>query len=125
EGGNLSPKSILIIKPGPLASIVHVLPAIALIREAHPHAEITWVINPELAPMLRGNPDVNHVHLLPRGQLRSLGAAQSLLAWLQRTRELRPDLALEFDVLLRSVLIAKASCGKDIFVMSYVFGEVA
>ena len=83
KGGNLSPKSILIIKPGPLGSIVHVLPAIALIREAHPHAEITWVINPELAPLLRGNPDVNHVHLLPRGEFRSLGAAQSLLAWLK------------------------------------------
>ena len=83
EGRNLSPKSILIIKSGPLGSIVHVLPAIALIRDSHPHAEITWVINPELAPLLRGNPDVNHVHLLPRGELRSLGAAQSLLAWLK------------------------------------------
>ena len=125
EGGNLSPKSILIIKPGPLGSIVHVLPAIALIREAHPHAEITWVINPELAPLLRGNPDVNHVHLLPRGELRSLGAAQSLVAWLKRTRELRPDLALDFDGLLRSVLIAKASGGKDICGMSHALGGAA
>ncbi len=59
----LNPKSILIIKPGPLGDIIHTLPAVALLREAHPHAEITWVINPELAPLLRGNPDVNHVYL--------------------------------------------------------------
>ena len=30
---------------GSLGDIIHTLPAIALLREAHPHAEITWVIN--------------------------------------------------------------------------------
>jgi heptosyltransferase-1 len=114
----LNPKSILIINPGPLGGIIHALPAIALVRETHPHAEITWVINPELAPLLRGNPDVNHVHLFPRGELRSLGAAQSLLAWLKRTRELRPDLALDFDGPLRGALIAKTSRAKDIYGLS-------
>ena len=59
----LNPKSILIIQPGPVGSIIHTLPAIALLREAHPHAEVTWVINPELAPLLRGNPGVDHVYL--------------------------------------------------------------
>ena len=125
EGDNPSPKSILIIKPGPLGSIVHALPSIALVRQAHPHAEITWVINPELAPLLRGNPDVNHVHLLPRGELRSLGAAQSLLASLKRTRKLRPDLALDFDGLLRSALIAKTSGAKEIIGMSDALGGAA
>ena len=104
---------------------MHTLPAVAAVREAHPHAEITWVINPELAPLLRGNPDVNHVHLLPRGEFRSLGAAQSLLAWLKRTRASRPDLALDFDGLLRSVLIAKISGAKDICGMSDALGGTA
>jgi ADP-heptose:LPS heptosyltransferase len=89
-----------------------------LVREAHPNAQITWAINPELAPLLRGNRDVNHVHLLPRGEFRSLGAAQNLLAWVKRTRELRPDLALDFDGLLRSALIAKSSGAKEIGGMS-------
>ena len=125
EKGSPRPKTILIIKPGPLGSIVHALPSIALVRQAHPHAEITWLINPELAPLLRGNPDVNHVHLLPRGALRSLGAAQSLMAWLKRTRELRPDLALDFDGLLRSALIAKTSGAKEISGMSDALGGAA
>lgn len=117
----MSSKSILIIKGGPLGGIVHALPAVASVREAHPDADITWVINPELAPLLRGNPDVNHVHLLPRGDLRNLGAAQSLLAWLQRTWQLRPDLALDFDGLLRGALIARTSGAKDICGMSNSF----
>jgi ADP-heptose:LPS heptosyltransferase len=72
--------------------------------------------------MLRGNPDVNHVHLLPHGELRSLGAAQSLLAWLKRTRQLRPDLALDFDALLRSALIGRIARAKQINGMSNALG---
>ena len=110
--------SILIIKPSSLGDVVHTLPAAALLREACPEADITWVINPEWAPLLRGNPDVNHVHLFPRGEFRGLGAAGSLLPWLKQTRKLRPDLALDFQGLLRSALIGKVSGAKEIYGMS-------
>jgi heptosyltransferase I len=89
-----------------------------LVREAHPHAEITWVINPELAPLLRGNPDVNHVYFLPRGELRGLDAPKSLLTWLKKMQEIRPDLALDFQGLPRSALIAKMSGAKEVCGMS-------
>ena len=108
----------MIIKPSSLGDIVHTLPAIALLREAHPGAEITWVINPEFAPLLRGNSDVNHVHFFPRGQFRGLGAPRSLLPWLKKTRGIRPDLALDFQGLLRSALIARISGAKEIYGMS-------
>jgi len=108
----------LIIKPSSLGDIVHTLPAVALLREAHPGAEITWVINPEFAPLLRGNSDVNHVHFFPRGQFRGLGAPRSLLPWLKKTRGIRPDLALDFQGLLRSALIARISGAKEIYGMS-------
>jgi ADP-heptose:LPS heptosyltransferase len=114
----LNRKSILIIKPGSLGDIVHTLPAVSLLREAHPHAEITWVINAELAPLLRGNPDVNHVHFLPRGELTALGAPTSLLPWLKKSGQIHPDLALDFQGSLRSVLIAKISGAKEIYGMS-------
>ena len=116
--------SILIIKPGPLGDIIHTLPAIALLRKAHPHAEITWVIDAELAPLLRGNPDVNHVHFLPRGELRALGAPTSLLPWLKKSGQIHPDLALDFHGSLRSVLIAKISGAKEIYGMSNALAGV-
>ena len=94
------------------------LPAVALLREVHPQAEITWVIDPELAPLLRGNPDVNHVHFLPRGKLRALGASTSLLPWLKKSGQIHPDLALDFQGSLRSVFIAKISGAKKIYGMS-------
>lgn len=89
-----------------------------MVREANPHAEITWVIEPELAPLLRGNPDVDHVYFVPRGEFRGLGAPNSLLVWLKKTRKIRPDFALDFRGLLRSALIAKITGAKEISGMS-------
>jgi heptosyltransferase I len=111
-------KSILVIKPSSLGDVVQTLPAVAAIRDAHPHAEITWVINPEWAPLLRGNQDVNHVHIFPRGEFRGLGAPRGFLHWLKQTKQLRPDLALDFQGLLRSAIIARASGAKEIYGMS-------
>src|SRR3954468_13765530 len=110
--------SILIIKPSSLGDVVHTLPAVAAIRDAYPAAEITWVINPEWASLLRGNQDVNHVHLFPRRDFQGLGASTSLLPWLKQTKKLRPDLALDFQGLLRSALIARVSGARQIFGMS-------
>lgn len=111
-------KSILIIKPSSLGDIVHTLPAVAAIRDANPEAEITWVINPEWAPLLRGNPDVDHVHIFPRGEFSSLGAPTTLVPWLRKTRGMRPDVALDFQGLLRSALIAKISDAREVYGMS-------
>lgn len=114
----MHPKSILIINPGPLGNIVHALPAIALLSEAHPRAEITWLIYPELAPLLRGNPYVNHVHFSPSGRLGGLGAPNRLMPWLKKTRGIQPDLALDFQGLLHSAFIARVSGAKEVCGMS-------
>lgn len=113
-----SVNSILIIKPSSLGDVVHTLPAVAAIRDAYSEADITWVINPEWAPLLRGNQDVNHVHIFPRGDFRGLGASTSLIPWLKQTRKLRPDLALDFQGLLRSALIGRVSGAKRLIGMS-------
>jgi heptosyltransferase-1 len=111
-------KSILVIKPSSLGDIVHTLPAVAAIREAHPRAEITWVINPEWTTLLRGNSDVNHVHIFPRGTLSGLNAPRTLWPWIRKTRSLEPDVALDFQGLLRSALIGKISRARDFWGMS-------
>ena len=93
-----------------------------MLRKAHPHAAITWLINPELVPLLRGNPDVDHVYFVPRGEFRGLGAPKSLLTWLKKTRKIRPDLALDFQGLLLSAFIAKITGAKAISGMSALAG---
>jgi ADP-heptose:LPS heptosyltransferase len=111
-------KSILIIKPSSLGDVVHTLPAVAAIREANPGAKITWVINPEWKTLLRGNPDIDHVHIFPRSEFRGLSAPGSLLPWWQKTRMLRPDVAFDFQGLLRSALIGRVSRPREFWGMS-------
>ncbi|HEY2801295.1 MAG TPA: glycosyltransferase family 9 protein [Chthoniobacterales bacterium] len=111
-------RSILIIKPSSLGDIVHTLPAVALIRDACPSARITWVINPEWAPLLRGNKSVDHVHIFPRGELGGLGMATRLLPWMRKTGRLQPDVALDFQGLLRSALIGRTSHPREFYGMS-------
>ena len=111
-------ESILIIKPSSLGDVVHTLPAVAAIRAANPHAEITWLINPEWTTLLRGNPDIDHVRIFPRGDFRGLGAPVSLFPWLRQTRRLRPDIAVDFQGLLRSALIGRISGARQFFGLS-------
>src|SRR5205085_6402409 len=110
--------SILVIKPSSLGDIVHTLPAVAAIRDAHPKAEITWTINPEWTSLLRGNPDIDHVHIFPRGELRGLNAPRRLWPWVKTTRALHPDVALDFQGLLRSALIGRVSRAREFWGMS-------
>jgi ADP-heptose:LPS heptosyltransferase len=94
------------------------LPAVAAIRDANPDTEVTWVINPEWAPLLRGNPDVNHVHIFPRGEFAALNAPRTFWPWIKKTRSLHPDVALDFQGLLRSALIGKISGAREFWGMS-------
>jgi heptosyltransferase-1 len=115
---NAEIKSILIIKPSSLGDIVHTLPAVAAIREANPQAKVTWVINPEWTTLLRGNPDVDHVHIFPRGEFRGLSAPGTMWPWLRKTRCLRPDVAFDFQGLLRSAMIGRVSKPSQFWGMS-------
>jgi heptosyltransferase I len=111
-------RSILIIKPSSLGDIVHTLPAAALLREAHPRAAVTWLINPEWAPLLRGNKSIDHVHIFPRTKLGGFGMSRHLLPWLRETGTLRPDVALDFQGLLRSALIGRMSHPREFYGMN-------
>jgi ADP-heptose:LPS heptosyltransferase len=97
---------------------VHTLPAVAAIRDAHPQAEITWTINPEWTTLLRGNPDIDHVHIFPRGELRGLNATRNFWPFWKKTKKLNPDVALDFQGLLRSALIGRISGARQFWGMS-------
>src|SRR5207247_11178663 len=88
----LNPKSILIIKPSSLGDIVHTIPAVALVRDAYPDAEITWAINSESVSLLRGNSDVNHVCIFPLCEGRGRGASITPMPLVKQTLPRRPDL---------------------------------
>lgn len=108
------PRSILIVKPSSLGDIVHTLPAVARIRRRWPRARLAWLVNPEWAPILAGNPDVDEVIEFPRQRFGGLAGWMRLPGWIRELRErMRPDLVFDFQGLLRSALIARGVGGES------------
>ena len=108
----LPPRSILIIKPSSLGDVVHTLPAVASVRRRWPDAKLHWLVNPEWAPILEGNFDIDEVIEFPRRSFRGLAGWARLPRWIRELRErVKPDLTLDFQGLLRSAWIARGVGG--------------
>lgn len=103
-------KSVLALKPSSLGDIVHTLPAIARLKAARPGWRIAWLVNTEWAPLLEGNPDLDAVVPFPRREFRGPASWPRLARWVGKLRARgRPDLAVDFQGLLRSALLARGS----------------
>ena len=107
---NARPRSLLVIKPSSFGDIVHTLPAVSRLKAAWPDCRVSWVANTEWMPLLAGNPAVDEVVEYPRSAFRGWGGGWRMRKWLRTTMTGRhPDLALDFQGLLRSALIGRAS----------------
>ncbi len=101
---------VLVIKPSSLGDIVHTLPAVAALKKVYPGWDLQWLINEEWAPLLDRNPDVDEVIPFPRKNFRGLAGLSKARAWARSNLAPRKfDRVLDFQGLLRSALLAKAS----------------
>ena len=104
---------ILFVKLSSIGDIVHALPALAAVRRALPRAEIGWVVERRSAEILRDNPLVNSlIEVDTKGLRRWPVSGETLPATRRQLRRLRAspfDLALDFQGLLKSALIARLS----------------
>jgi len=108
-----APAEILILKPSSLGDIVHTLPAVALIKKRWPQAHLRWLINPEWAPLLDGNPYVDEVVPFPRNRFRGPSGWARIPGWAKKFAARKADLVLDFQGLLRSALIARLCRAAD------------
>lgn len=103
-----SVRHILLLKPSSLGDIVHTLPAVSALRAHHPQARITWMVNPEWAPLLEDNPDINDTMIFPRADFRGMAGWIRFYRWRAGVgQQMAPDLILDFQGLLRSALVAR------------------
>ena len=107
------PREILVVKPSSLGDVVHTLPAVALVKKRWPQARLRWLVNPEWAPLLEGNPYVDEVILFPRNELRGLLGLRKLPAWAKSVSTSPADLILDFQGLLRSALVSRLCLAKN------------
>lgn len=104
---------ILIIKLGAIGDIIHTLPALSQIRTNFPHAEISWVAEERSAEILRGSRLIDNLIEVDTKSLRGGRLVEKMLVHgTKQIRNLRQydfDVALDFQGLLKSGMIAKLS----------------
>jgi len=102
-------RRILVVRLGAMGDIIHALPAVANLKSSFPNSRVTWVVAPQWAPLLEGNPFVDRIILFERGSVANL-----LHSHRELTREAF-DFAVDFQGLIKSALIAKAARPDRIF----------
>ena len=110
---------ILIVKLGSIGDVVHTLPALAALREAMPHSEISWVVERQSSEILKDNPLLDRlIEVDTKALRRGLMSGETLRAPRQQLRRLRAsafDVALDFQGLLKSASIARLSGARRVF----------
>lgn len=110
---------ILIVKLGSIGDIIHTLPALAALRQAMPHAEVSWVVERRSSEILRDNPILDRlIEVDTKALRRGLMSGETLRAPRQQLRRLRAsafDLAIDFQGLLKSASIARLSGARRVF----------
>jgi heptosyltransferase-1 len=95
--------SILAIRLSALGDIIHALPAITCLKQSFPSSKLALLIAPRWLPIVEGNPFIDE--LIPPN-----------LATVRATvRHLRPDLAFDFQGLLKSALLGRLARPKSFF----------
>jgi heptosyltransferase I len=94
---------ILIVRLGALGDIVHAIPAAAALRAALPEAQIDWMVEAKHRPILDLVTVIDRIVPLD---------APTLAAWadvVRRARQVAYDIAFDFQGLMKSAVLARAS----------------
>src|SRR5438132_833908 len=110
---------LLIVKLGSIGDVVHTLPALAAMRRGLAKAEISWAVEPGSSEILRDNPFLDRlIEIDTKALRRGLMSGETLRAPRQQLRLLRAsafDLALDFQGLLKSAMVARLSGARRVY----------
>lgn len=113
---------LLIVRLGAMGDILHSMPAVTALRQAHPEWMLGWAIEPQWRGLFCTNhgdmPLVDQVHLVPAKQWAKSPLSSSTLRDIRRVRrELRAmhyDIAVDLQGAVRSAVIARLSTAEHV-----------
>src|SRR4051812_367729 len=87
---------VLIVRLSALGDVVHCLPALDALRRGLPRgARIGWLVEERCASLVKGLPQVDRVHVLPRGRTLTSDAMKRPLAALALLGDLAREMRAE------------------------------
>ncbi|ODS34325.1 MAG: putative heptosyltransferase [Candidatus Scalindua rubra] len=104
------PKKILIVRLSAIGDVVHVLPALRLLRSHFPESKIAWLVEDKASDILTDHPDIDDVIIFPRKKwqreiLKANGTVNTLsdiLSFYKKLRKECYDLVIDFQGNLKS-----------------------
>jgi len=119
------PESLLVVRLGAMGDIIHAMPAVTALRSAFPDKKIGWIIeerwlellcarnNPVSGPRSAARPLVDSVHTVNtkawRKSLLGRETQRQISSALREVRNLKYEIAIDFQGALKSAVIARCS----------------
>ena len=99
---------ILVVKPSSLGDILHVFPALQLLRKHYPDARLDFLVNPEFDPLLDFSPFPvdRRIHFERRKLAGLFSGPVEFFKLLRALRREKYDLVVDFQGLFRSAFFA-------------------
>jgi lipopolysaccharide heptosyltransferase II len=118
---------ILMVRLRPIGDVVFTTPLVSALRRHYPEAHLTYVVEPDAAPVVEGNPHINELLVAPRS--RGLSRIGDDLAIARRLAKGRYDVAIDLHGGPRSAWLTWASrarrrIGYTIAGRSWMYTEV-
>jgi|SRR5579872_6245580 len=107
-------KRLLIIRLSAIGDVIHALPLASALKEAHPHLEISWLVEEIPADVVAGSPAVDRVIVIPRSRWKR-GRGWSPRIWgeylefLRRLRTYRFEVTIDLQGYAKSAVYALAT----------------
>jgi heptosyltransferase I len=104
------PEKILIVRLSAIGDVVHVLPALRLLRSHFPESKISWLVEDKAGDILTDYPDIDDVIVFPRKKWRgeilkikkNLNILSDILSFYKKLRKEQYDLVIDFQGNLKS-----------------------
>jgi lipopolysaccharide heptosyltransferase II len=84
---------ILLVRLRPIGDVVFTTPLLSALRRQYPEAHITYVVEPDAAPVVEGNPHINELIVAPRH--RGMARLRADISIAQQLARGRFDLAID------------------------------
>ncbi len=108
--------NLLILRLSSMGDVIHTLPALHAIRQSFPEATIGWVVEDAHSAVLKGIPEIDRLYILDRSRLKGGWSSRKRLAKEMKSqlRDLDWDIAIDFQGLWKSLLVARWSKARRI-----------
>lgn len=107
---------ILIVRLSAIGDVVHTLPSLNALRTAFPDSEIHWLVEELSAPVLKGHPQLDRIHVFRKKWRKSFmnHLFSDIVPFFKKLRREKFNWAVEFQGLTKSGLAAYLSGARKI-----------